>query len=305
VDFFIQLFTDPVGFYHAHQLLLGQIGVNALLALSMGVTLRCGMLSQANVGFMAIGAYTSVLLHVHYAVPFWLGLPAAALAAGVVAVPIGFPVLRLSGIFLAIATIGFGQVVVAAILNVPFTGEGQGLVNVDADASIVPVYLTLAVTAYILWRLYRSRSGEAWAMIREDAMAAEAHGVDVFRHQLGAFVIGALIAGWTGALDAHLNFFVDPSEYQFSRVVAVLVFAVVGGSTTVLGPMVGAGLLTTMPEVLRFARDYRGAVYGLVLLAVVLLRPQGLIGRARDGGPTRRLIAVVVALRRPAQPESG
>jgi branched-chain amino acid transport system permease protein len=99
-----------------------------------------------------------------------------------------------------------------------------------------------------------------------------------------AFVLGAILAGYAGGLDAHLNFFISPSEYQFTRVVGILVFAVTGGTSTVLGPVIGAALLTTLPEILRFARDYRDSINGLVLVAVILFRPQGIIGSRHSGG---------------------
>ena len=293
MDFFIQLITDPLGFYSAHQLLISQIGVNALLTLSMYVTLNCGLLTLANVGFMAIGAYVSVLLGLNQHLPLLLTLFVGGVCAALVSLPIGLPVLRLSGIFLAIATIGFGQVVVGAILNIPITGEGQGLTNVTADPAhaVIEIFMALVVTAYVLWRLGGSRLGQAWAAIREDSVAAAAHGINVARYRLSAFVIGAFIAGCAGALDANLNFFIDPSEYQFNRVVGVLVFAVVGGFTNVVGPIVGATLLTSLPEILRFAKDYRDTINGIILIAVILFRPQGLLGGRLRGGPVARLLA--------------
>lgn len=294
MDFFIQLITDPIGFYSAHQLLISQIGINALLTLSMYVTLNCGLLTLANVGFMAIGAYVSVLLGLDLHLPFLLTLFVGGIAAALVSLPIGLPVLRLSGIFLAIATIGFGQVVVGAILNIPITGEGQGVTNLTADpgAAIIYIALALMVTMFVLWRLGGSRLGQAWAAIREDAVAAAAHGINVARYRLLAFILGAFIAGCAGGLDAHLNFFIDPSEYQFTRVVGVLVFAVVGGFTNVIGPVVGATLLTSLPEILRFAKDYRDTINGVVLIAVILFRPQGLLGgRFKGSGPVARLRA--------------
>jgi branched-chain amino acid transport system permease protein len=299
VDFFLQLFTDPVGFYNAHQLLLAQVGVNALLTLSMFITLNCGLLTLANVGFMAIGGYVSVLLGVDGHLPFPAALVLGSVAAGGVAVPIGLPVLRLSGIFLAIATIGFGQVVVSVILNIPATGEGVGLTNAAADPSIVPIFLSVVLLAFVLWRAGGSSLGQAWAAIREDDVAAAAQGINVPRYRLLAFVAGAVVAGYAGGLDAHLNFFISPSEYQFSRVVGVLVFAVTGGTSTVLGPVVGATLLTALPEILRFVKDYRDTINGLILVAVIVFRPQGMVGGRRGGGrwrwdrllPTRRRAA--------------
>lgn len=278
MQFFTQLLGDPLGFYRAHQLLLAQIGINALLTLSMYITLRAGMLTLANVGFMAVGAYVSVLLHVNGHVPLPVAVLAGALAAGLLAVPIGVPVLRLRGIFLAIATIGFGQVVVGAILNIPITGEGRGLTVPDASSSLLPAYLSLAVVAYILWRLAGTRLGKAWDAVREDALAAEAQGIDVARYRMIAFVLGAVLAGYAGALEAHINFFIDTSLYTFQRVVGVLVFATLGGIGRVAGPVVGSTILTALPEVIRFAQSYRDALYGVVLIALVIFRPQGLLG---------------------------
>jgi branched-chain amino acid transport system permease protein len=278
VQFFTQLLGDPLGFYRAHQLLLAQLGINALLTLSMYITLRAGMLTLANVGFMAVGAYVSVLLHVNGHVPLPVAVLAGALAAGLLAIPIGVPVLRLQGIFLAIATIGFGQVVVGAILNIPVTGEGRGLTVPDASSSLLPAYLSLAVVAYVLWRLAGTRLGKAWDAVREDALAAEAQGIDVARYRMLAFVLGAVLAGYAGALEAHINFFIDTSLYTFQRVVGVLVFATLGGIGRVAGPVVGSTILTALPEVIRFAQSYRDALYGVILIALVIFRPQGLLG---------------------------
>ena len=278
MQFFTQLLGDPLGFYRAHQLLLAQLGINALLTLSMYITLRAGMLTLANVGFMAVGAYVSVLLHVNGHVPLPVAVLAGALAAGLLAIPIGVPVLRLQGIFLAIATIGFGQVVVGAILNIPVTGEGRGLTVPDASSSLLPAYLSLAVVAYLLWRLAGTRLGKAWDAVREDALAAEAQGIDVARYRMLAFVLGAVLAGYAGALEAHINFFIDTSLYSFQRVVGVLVFATLGGIGRVAGPVVGSTVLTALPEVIRFAQNYRDALYGVILIALVIFRPQGLLG---------------------------
>lgn len=278
MQFFTQLLSDPLGFYRAHQLLLAQLGINALLTLSMYITLRAGMLTLANVGFMAVGAYVSVLLHVNGHVPLPVAVLAGALAAGLLAIPIGVPVLRLQGIFLAIATIGFGQVVVGAILNIPITGEGRGLTVPDASSSLLPAYLSLVVVAYVLWRLAGTRLGKAWDAVREDALAAEAQGIDVARYRMIAFVLGAVLAGYAGALEAHINFFIDTSLYTFQRVVGVLVFATLGGIGRVAGPVVGSTILTALPEVIRFAQSYRDALYGVILIALVIFRPQGLLG---------------------------
>jgi branched-chain amino acid transport system permease protein len=282
VEFLRQLLTDPVGFYHAHQLLVAQCGVNALLGISIWVTLYSGQLTLANVGFMAIGGYTSVILAIHLHTPLVVNMLAGAALAGLVSAVIGLPVLRLRGVFLAIATVGFGEAIrFGVILNLGITGRGQGLTNPAASPTggILAVWLSVAALAWVGWRLTATKAGAAWAAIREDEVAAASQAVDVTRYKLAAFVLGGVIAGYAGALDAHLNFFIDPTEYAFNRAVLVLVFAVVGGVATVVGPIVGAVVLTSLPEIVRSAAGWRDVLDGLILIAVVVFRPQGIVGR--------------------------
>lgn len=275
----MDLFTDPGSWYDAHQLLIGQAGVNVLLALSVWLTLYAGQLALASIGFMAIGAYTSVLTAIHWHLPLVFGALLGALFAAFCGLLIGLPVLRLRGIFLAIATIGFGEVVrYGFILNIKITGEGQGLNNPNADpGALWPVWLTVVLAVIGFRYLLRTRAGLAMAAIREDETAAASSGIDVSRYQLSAFVGGAALAGLAGALDAHLNFFVDPTEYTFSRAVLVLVFVVVGGVASVYGPVAGAIALTALPEVFRSVGSFRDVAYGAILLIVVLFAPKGLL----------------------------
>ena len=282
MDFFAQLLTDPGGFYLAHQLLIADVGVNALLAISIFITLYSGQLTLAQVGFMAIGAYTSVLMAVHLGTPLALNALAGAALAAATGLAVGLPVLRLRGIFLAIATLGFGEALrFGVILNLPLTGEGRGLSNLTADpvGGILPVWVSVALGAYLFWRLTGTKLGQAWAAIREDEPAAASGGIDVPRYKLVAFVAGAAVAAYAGALDAHLSFFIDPTRYTVSRAIQVLTFAVVGGSTNVFGPIVGAVFLDSLPEVIRQAANYRDVINGLVLILVIVFRPQGIVGR--------------------------
>ena len=291
MGFFTQLLTDPSGFYDAHELLVAQCGVNALLAISIWVTLYCGQLALATAGFMAIGAYTSVILATHVHAPLALGAAAGCVLAVLTALVIGVPVLRLRGVFLAIATIGFGEALrFGLILNLALTGRGEGLTNLDANPTggIVPVWVSVAVLAYLGWRITRTRLGYAWAAIREDELAAGASAINVRAHKLGAFALGAAIAAYAGALDAHLNFFVDPTEYSFTRAVEVLVFAVLGGIGSVAGPIVGATFLTALPEAARWASDYRDVVYGTTLMLIIIFRPEGIIAYRRGPSGRRR-----------------
>ncbi len=282
MDFLTQLVTDPVAFWNSHTLLIAQIAINGILASSMFLVLYSGQLSLAAPGFMAIGAYTAVLMSLYLHTPLALNIAGATALAGIVGVAVGLPVLRLRGVFLAIATIGFIEALsLGVILNVPITGEGLGLKNPDADplGGINVVLISLAVVVFVVWRLTKGRLGYAWSAIRQDELAAHSQGIDVARYKLIAFVLSAVLAGYAGAAESHLNFFVDPNEYGVPRTVQVLTFAVLGGSGNVLGPVVGALFITTLPYVFKQAGDYIGLVSGVILIAVIIFRPQGILGR--------------------------
>jgi branched-chain amino acid transport system permease protein len=284
LDFFIQLFTDPVTFWNSHTLLIAQIGINSIIASSMFIVLYSGQLSLAAPGFMAIGAYTSVLMDQYWHTPLALNIAAGVLLAGVVGVLVGLPVLRLRGVFLAIATIGFIEALrLGVILNLPITGEGLGLKNIDADPlnGIYLVLVSLAVVLFVVWRLTRGRLGAAWAAIRQDELAALSQGINVARYKMIAFVFSAILAGFAGALEAHLQTFVDPGDQQYgvTRAVQILSFAVLGGSGHFIGPVVGALVVTTLPWIFVQAQIYINIVTGLFLIAVIVFRPQGIVGR--------------------------
>lgn len=281
MDFFVQLFTDPVGFYQAHELLLAQCGINSILAISIFVTLYSGQLTLANAGFMAVGAYTTVIMSLHLTTPLPLNVLVGALLAGAVGFLVGLPVLRLRGVFLAIATLGFGEALrFGVILNLPITGQGEGLKNPSADPinGIYPILIALPVLTYVVWRLTGTRLGQAWAAIREDELAASSQGINVPRYKMTAFVTGAVIAGLAGGLETHINFFVDPTSYSATRSISILTFAVVGSAVNVLGPILGATVLTSLPEIVQQASDYRDVVSGVILILVIIFRPRGILG---------------------------
>ena len=279
----------------AYQSLIAFVGINGLLALSVYTTLSCGQLSLANAGFMAIGAYAGALLTLHTRLPFVAVLVAAAAAPALVAVPLGLPVLRLRGVFLAIATIGFGEVVRLFFVNWDFTNGAMGLVAIPQRASLLTIWAALALALFVLWRVRGSRFGTALSAIREDETAARTMGIDTAAHKLAMLVLGAALAGLAGGLEAHFTFMVAPGGYGFGRVVEMLVQAVVGGTAAVSGPVLGAAFLTVLPEALRAAGSklglspgpFRLLVNGLILLAVILYLPNGLVSlatRARRRG---------------------
>lgn len=286
--------------YATYQSTLAYIGLNGLLALSVYTTLSCGQLALGNAGFAAIGAYAAALLTMSAGAPFPVSLLAAALLPALVAVPLGLPVLRIKGVFLAIATIGFGEVVRIGLVNWEYVNGAQGLVAIPQKTTVPLIWLSLAAALLLMSRLRGSKWGFALEAIREDEPAARTMGIDTGRYKLAMLVLGAAMAGWAGALDAHFSFMVAPNGFTFTRVVDMLVFAVVGGTGAYYGPAVGAAFLTLLPEVLREVSPHLGIepgplrllVNGLILLAVILFLPQGLVSlpawwRARraDRGP--------------------
>src|SRR5512137_1114595 len=272
------------------------IGLNGLLALSVYTTLTCGQLSLAQAAFMAIGAYASAILTFHTGLPFAVELLVAALAPALVAIPLGLPVLRLKGVFLAIATIGFGEVVRIFFVNLDFTNGALGLTAVPQRTSIWMIYAALGLALFVLWRIQGSRVGYAIEAIREDEPAARTMGIDAARYKLAMLALGASFAGVAGALEAHYTFMVAPSTYSFTRVVDMLVYAVVGGTGVFYGPVVGAAFLTALPEVLREISQRVGIqpgpvrlfVNGLVLLLVILFLPEGISSLPRRVREARR-----------------
>jgi branched-chain amino acid transport system permease protein len=284
MDFFVQLFTDPVAFWNSHTLLIAQIGINSIIASSMFIVLFSGQLSLAAPGFMAIGAYTAVLMDLYWHTPLALNIAAGVVLAGATGVLVGLPVLRLRGVFLAIATIGFIEALrLGVILNLPITGEGLGLKNVNPDplGGIYLVLVSLAVVLFLVWRLTKGRLGAAWAAIRQDELAAVSQGINVARYKMIAFVLSAVLAGFGGALESHLQTFIDPGDQQYgvTRAVQILSFAVLGGSGHFLGPVVGALVVTSLPWIFVQAQNYINIVTGLFLIAVIVFRPQGIVGR--------------------------
>ncbi|MBC7444036.1 MAG: branched-chain amino acid ABC transporter permease [Polaromonas sp.] len=269
-------------FWSVYSNLVLTLGTNALLALSIYLTLSCGMLVIANAAFMGIGAYTSALLTINSGLPFPLALAAGMAAPAAMAFVIGKPTLRLSGVYLAMATLAFGEVVRIALLNAEsVTGGALGLNGIPQSTQWWHVALALAVTLAVLWRLRRSKVGRAFEAIKEDETAAGLMGIDVAAHKMLAFVLGAAIAGLAGTLNAHLTFFIGPSEYGFDRAVDILTMAILGGIGELTGPVVGAVILTLLPELLRSFKDFRLVVNGFILVLIVLFLPRGIWDPAR------------------------
>jgi len=273
---------DFQNFWDVYGNLVLTLGTNSLLALSIWLTLDCGMLAVANAAFMGIGAYTSALLTMNYDMPFSVGLASGMIAPALVATLIGLPLIRLSGVYLAMATLAFGEVVRVVILNTEsVTGGALGINGIPQFTEWWHVLLAVVLVLVALWRMRVSKVGRAFDAIRGDETAASLMGIDIRARKMQAFVAGAAIAGLAGALNAHLTFFIGPAEYGFDRGVEILTMAILGGIGGLTGPMLGAAIITLLPEFLRGLADYRLMVNGIILVLIVLFLPQGIWDPAR------------------------
>ncbi len=269
-----QLLTN---FWAVYSNVVLTLGINGLLALSIWMTLACGMLSIGNAAFMGIGAYTAALITMKLGWPFPVSLVTGMVVPAALAFVIGKPTLRLSGIYLAMATLGFGEVVRITLLNwESLTGGALGLNGIPQLTQWWHVAIAVVVTVLVLWRLRRSKVGRAFEAIKEDDTAAGLMGIDVAGTKMLAFVLGAAIAGLAGGLDAHLTFFIGPQEFGFDRGVDILTMAILGGIGGLPGPILGAAILTLLPELLRSLKDFRLVVNGLILVLIVLFLPKGI-----------------------------
>jgi branched-chain amino acid transport system permease protein len=255
------------------------IGINIIMAL--GLNLIAGVTGQLSLGqsaFMSIGAYLSAISTTTLHMPFLLSIVIAGLFAAVVAIVIGLPILRLEGDYLAIATIGFAEIVRVLMTNIKATGGAIGFMGIKKFATFptlaIIVFLTIAVMVFI----EKSKEGRAMLAIREDEIAAEAMGINVTLYKVKAFAIGSFFAGIAGALYAHTVTFIQPKDFDFDKSVESLNMLVLGGLGSIPGSILGSVILTTIPEVLRFMANYRMLLYGALLVVMMIFRPNGLIG---------------------------
>jgi branched-chain amino acid transport system permease protein len=258
-----------------YQNLVHALGINGLLALSMYVVLAVGQLSLGQAAFMGLGAYSSALMTLKWHWPFALVLPASCVVPVLFALAIGVPTLRLSGVYLAIATIGLGEVLRAVYLNVDALGGALGLSGIPERAESWMIFALLGVAIGVLWLVGRSRVGRAMEAMREDELAAGVMGVDVARYRMGALLASAVLAGLAGALGAHVSSFIGPNEYGFEPAVTILSFALLGGIGSPLAPVLGAWILTLLPELLRGLSDMRLVFNGVIIVLAVLFLPNG------------------------------
>ncbi len=289
-----------------HLQIISFILINIILGISIYITLSSGQLSLGNAGFMGIGAYTSALLTINFEVPLYISIILGALVAGAFGILIGIPALRLSGVYLAIATLGFGEVIRVIFVNwdsvtkgsvglsgIPHLGrelfqflrdlgfdpDMLGLKNNQAIYLIV-VLVLLVITISIIWffiRQNKSRVGRAYAAIKMDEKAAEAMGINITYYKVLSFTQGAILAGFAGALYAHVLAYISPADFAYHRAIDILIFSIFGGSEVIWGAIFGATFMTLLPEALRFISEYRYMIYGIILILLMAFRPQGII----------------------------
>ena len=295
------------------------ICINVIAAVSLNiVTGILGQLVLGHAGFMMIGAYTSAILtrdlgwDLVYSLP--LGLLAGGLLAAVLGFLIGIPALRLRGDYLAIITLGFGEILRVVGNNLTFINGAKGLTGFPvfsarkAPATLFTfVFFIAAFIIYFSYTFATSRHGRAVISIREDEIAAESSGVNTTTYKLLAFILSAFFGGVAGALLGHRNGVLAPSSFAFGLSVEYLMMVVLGGMGSITGSVISAVVLTVLPEVLRPFATYRMLVYSVLLVLVMLFRPSGLLGRKemRVIAPFEKLLARLKKRRAAAAPGGG
>ena len=269
---------DLLDFYTRYKTLVDQVGINALLALSLSICLRAGQLALAQAAFMGIAAYVAAIAVVTLRWPLILAAPVAVAVSALTGALLALPVGRLRGVFLAIATIGFGEIIRVVADNLKITGGAEGFTGIPTLLSTAWIYATLIAIGVLFFLFRRSRFALAIETTREDEAAAQGVGIDVARIRIATLAIAGAIAGIAGILYAFTNFFITPSDFAFGRMEQILVYCVIGGVTSPLGAVAGAALMTILPEAFRFLHDFREVTNGLLLLLVIVFAPAGIAG---------------------------
>lgn len=267
-------FLDAFGTY---DFLVRESLILLLVALSIYLVLKAGMFALPQIGFMGIGGYVAAISSQELSMPMAGRLVAAALAGALAGVVLGLLLARLDGIYLAIATIGFSEIVRLTARNLDITGGAVGLSGLDRSLWDISVVLLVLAVLVVLGRLAYTRFGLGMTAMREDALTAAHQGVSLLRYRASLFTVSGAIAGLAGGLHIHLRGFIEPSLFSFDLLTTLLTATVVGGMVSVLGPVLGGVLIFSLPEVLRAVDEYRNLVNGALLVLVLAFAPSGLI----------------------------
>ena len=279
--------------YFSRILMLSGISITLAVSLNLinGFT---GQFSIGHAGFMAVGAYSSAYFSVNYGVKLAAALGDGALGwvvalfaatligaacAGVAGLLVGVPSLRLKGDYLAIVTLGFGQIIVVFLNNIEAIGGARGYSGIPIVKSFFWIFLIAILTIVMVYNIVHSAFGRALISIREDELAAEAMGVNTTRYKVMAFVISSALAGAGGVLLAHFDGYLNPKSFEFIKSFEILIMIILGGLGSIVGSVLGAILLTILPEALRGFAQYRMVIYSLLLIVLMITRPQGLLGK--------------------------
>ena len=285
---------DFIGAYNYQIVVL--VGINIILAVSLNlINGYTGQFSIGHAGFYAVGAYTCAAV-VYYgqgairgateflprmgqnALLLLIGLLAAAIAAGIAGLAVGIPSLRLRGDYLAIVTLGFGEIIRVLILNIEAIGGARGFSGLPQLSNFFWVYLFVLITVVTIYNLVNSSYGRAFISIRDDEIAAEGMGVDTTRFKVLSFVISSMFAGIAGGLFGHFTMYLHPNSFLFITSFYVIIMIVVGGLGSIGGAILGAILVTVLLEVFREFGAFRLVNFSVLLVLIMLFRPQGLMG---------------------------
>jgi branched-chain amino acid transport system permease protein len=275
--------------------------INAMIYVVLGLGLNivvglAGLLDLGFVAFYAVGAYTYALLNYHFGVGFWLALPLGAIIGAVFGILLGIPVLRLRGDYLAIVTLGFGEIIRLILENWgEFSFGPSGIANIPrptvfgivmsrSQGILFMYYLMIGLaifTIFVVNRLQDSRLGRSWLALREDEIACQAMGIDKMKTKLAAFALGATWAGMMGVIFAAKTSFINPMSFTFLESAFILSIVVLGGMGSILGVILGAFVFILLPEELRAFSQYRMLIFGASMVLMMVFRPQGLISNVR------------------------
>jgi len=262
-----------------------QVGIYVILAVSLNVvTGYLGQLPLGHAGFMAVGAYTGALVwkattYMPTAISIILGLLIAGIVAAIFGIIIGIPALRLKGDYLSIVTLGFGEIIRVCIINLPnITGGTPGLLNIPKHSTFTVVYICVVISCAVIHLIMKSRHGRAILAIRDNEIAAESCGISTTYYKVMAFAVSAFFAGIAGALFAGNQGSLFPKAFDFMASINILVMVVLGGMGSMIGSVIAATVLTSLPLVLQVFSKYRMIIYSLLLILMMIFKPSGLMG---------------------------
>lgn len=255
------------------------IGINIIMSVSLNlINGYTGQFSLGHAGFMAVGAYVGVVLTTNFQMPFIVALIAGAAAAGFLGFLIGLPTLRLRGDYLAIATLGLGEIIRIVIMNIQYVGGAAGFKGIPHLTNFAWVFFLMLFTLFFIKNFVNSSHGRACIAIRENEIAAEAMGVNTTKYKVMAFTIGAAFAGIAGGLFAHSFYLISPNSFTFMASFNYLIMVVMGGLGSITGSIAGAFVVTFISAALADWPEFRMIIYAITLILLMFYRPQGLFG---------------------------